>query len=62
MLVEINKLKKGDVFKLNENSKTIFVYDGYNRHIKKYEGYNFYDIGHFKEFKKGKKVFTNFEF
>lgn len=61
-MLEINKLKKGDYFKLNEKSKIIYVYDGYCRFAKKYTAFKFEDISDFREFKKGKMIFINFEF
>ncbi|PZP41965.1 MAG: hypothetical protein DI598_17555 [Pseudopedobacter saltans] len=60
--IEINKLKKGEFLKIKESSKTVFVYDGYNRTTKKYSVYAFDDISRFREFKKGTIVHINFEF
>lgn len=59
---EINELKKGEFFKRKENSKDVFVHDGYNRSTKKYSSFKFEDISAFMEFKKGTKVFVDFEF
>lgn len=59
---EINKLKKGDVFKRKESAKEVYVYDGYNRFTRKYSAHKFDDICAYMEFKKGKEVFINFEF
>lgn len=61
-MIAINKLKKGDYFKLNDKGRTVYVYDGYNRSTKKYEAYKFDDIGAFREFKKGRLIFTDFTF
>lgn len=61
-MIEIEKLKKGDFFKRKEGAKDIFVFDGYNRSTKKYSSYKYEDINSFMEFKKGTKVFINFEF
>lgn len=59
---EINQLKKGDFFKRKETSKDVYVYDGFNRSTKKYSAFKFEDISDFMEFKKGTKVFIDFEF
>lgn len=61
-MVQINTLKKGSYFKLNADTSIIWVYDGYNRSTGKYSAYKFDDINSFREFKKGKEVFINFEF
>lgn len=59
---EINQLKKGDLFKVKESAKDVYLYDGYNRFTKKYSAYKYEDINSFREFKKDTKVFINFEF
>lgn len=61
-MIEINKLKKDDFFKLSEEGKTVYVYKGYNRMTKKYYASKFDDISAYREWKKGKKVFVDFEF
>lgn len=58
----IDKLKKGEFFKLKESANEVWVKDDYNRHTKKYSAYAFDDISKFREFKKGREVFTEFEF
>jgi hypothetical protein len=60
--VPIEKVKKGDFFKLSANSSVVYVMDGYNRDIKKYEGHKFTDISAFTGKKKGTIVYTDFEF
>lgn len=57
----IEKVKKGNYFRLKENSP-IYVADGYNRTTKKYSTYKFDDISSFREFKNGTVVIVNFEF
>lgn len=59
---EINKLKRGDLFKVKEGAKDVYLYDGYNRSTGKYSAFKFDDINSFREFKKGTQVFINFEF
>lgn len=59
---EINKLIKGDFFKVKEGAQSVYVCDGYNRSTGKYSAFKFDDISSFREFKKGTKVFINFEF
>lgn len=59
---EISMLKKGDFFKLNEKTKIVWVYDGYNRVTKKYSAYKFNDICSFREWNRKKAVLVNFEF
>lgn len=58
----IDKLKKGDYFKRKPDSKTVHVYDGYNRHSKKYDSYKFEDVSSFISLKKGTTVYTDFDF
>lgn len=59
---KINELKKRDFFKLTEKSKKVFIYEGFRQVSKKYGATNAEDISDFREFPKGKLVFTEFEF
>lgn len=58
----IEDVKKGDYFKRKPDSKKVYVKDSFNRSIGKYEAHNFEDINEFMSFKKGTKVFIDFEF
>lgn len=60
--IEIEKVKKGDIFKRKEDSKKVYVKGDYSREKKRYECYDFDDINSFIYLKKGKKVVVNFEF
>lgn len=59
---EINNLKKDDLFKVSLKSKTVYIFKGYNRSTRKYCAYKWEDISSFREWKKGKLIFVNFEF
>jgi hypothetical protein len=58
----IEKVKKGDYFKLKPESNIVYVRGDYNRFTKRYEAYKFEDINSFREFKKGKEVIIGFTF
>lgn len=55
----IEKVKKGDYFRMKETSP-VYVADGYNRSTKKYSSYRIDNISTFKELKKGTIVITDF--
>jgi hypothetical protein len=57
----IEKVKKGDYFRM-PNKKTVYVFDGYNRHTRKYSYYKYHDVNSFGEKKKGTIVEINFDF
>lgn len=61
-MIEIEKVKKDDFFKLKENSSKVWIRGQYCRTNKAYECMNFHDISDFKYLKKGKQVFVEFEF
>ena len=63
----IEKLKKGDLFKIMRfaNAKPsvqVYVFDGYNRSTKKYSAYKFEDICSFRDFNKAYTITTDFIF
>jgi hypothetical protein len=57
----IEKLKKGEIFFL-PNKNTPYVYNGYNRFLKKYEYHKFFDISAFGYKKKGTIIDDNRDF
>lgn len=59
---KIQDLKKGEFFKRKEGANKVYVADGFNRSIKKYEAHDFEDISAFASFKKDTLVFVDFEF
>lgn len=59
---KIEDLKKGEFFKRTETAKKVFVKDGYNRSIKRYQAHEFEDVNSFIGLPKGKLVFIDFEF
>jgi hypothetical protein len=59
---KINELKKNDFFKRKDGAKKVFILNGYCRINKAYEATNYDDISEFIYLKKGKEVFTNFEY
>lgn len=59
---KINTLKKGDFFKLSENSKTVYIFKGFCRLNRKYEGGQWEDISESRYLEKGRLIFTDFEF
>lgn len=59
--VNIESLKKGDYFKFH-GKKKVYVYQGYNFVIRKYEYSSFDDINQFGHRVKGTQVVTDFEF
>jgi hypothetical protein len=61
MIVEIEKLKKGDFFR-RPSGKKVYIYNGYDRFNKKYEGGHWDDISGASYFKKGYKVEIGFDF
>ena len=56
----LKELKKGEFFKLKENSKKVYVKDEYDRSTKKFCCYNYEDINDFREFKGNKEIFIDF--
>ena len=62
MLKAIESIKKGEFLKLKEGAKKTFQLNGYCRQNKAYEISDYSDISEFRYVKKGKKVFTDFEF
>ena len=59
---KINELKKNDFFKRKEDAKKVFILKCYCRINKAYECQNYNDISDFIYLKKGKEVFTNFNY
>ena len=59
----IDKVKKGDFFKLSDkpNGK-VYVKDDYDRSERAYWCYEYYDVNSGRYFKKGKKVYVGFTF
>lgn len=57
----INKLKKGDFFKLSLNGR-VYVRDDYNRMTRKYEYHDFDDANRWHECKGTKQVIIDFVF
>jgi hypothetical protein len=62
MNVSIETLAKDEFFKRKETSKKVYLTKGYCRINKAYEAVNWDDISDSIYLKKGKQVFTNFEF
>lgn len=60
-ITTINKLKKGDFFKLTPNGR-VYVRDEYNRMTRKYEYIDFDDANRWHECKGTKKVIIDFYF
>jgi hypothetical protein len=58
----IETLKKDTFFRKKEGAKKTFILNGYCRLNKAYEATNWDDASDFIYIKKGKKVFTNFDF
>ncbi len=58
----IENLSIGDFFKRKEGAKKTYTRGSYNRAMKAYECQNWEDINDYVYIKKGKKVFTDFEF
>lgn len=61
-MINIETLKKNDFFRRKEGANKTFIKVGYNREAKAYVGQNWDDINDYIYIKKGKQVFTNFEF
>lgn len=61
-MVKIESLGIGDFFKRKEGAKKTYVRGAYNRATKSYECQNWDDISDYVFIKKGKEVFTDFEF
>jgi len=59
----IEKVKKGDFFKLSDkpNGK-VYVKDDYDKSERAYWCYEYYDVNSGRYFKKGKTVYTGFTF
>lgn len=60
-LIEIENVPKGDYFR-RKNGKKVFIYKGYCRLNKAYEGQEFDDTSTCKYFKKGTMVEIDFDF
>ena len=64
--MKIQELKKGDYFTVKPiaepKESQVFVYDGYDRSLKKYCATKFSDISIGREFKKDTEVYTEFTF
>lgn len=58
----IESLKTGTFFKRKEGAHKTYIRGAYNRSTKSYECQNFDDISDYVFIKKGKQVFTDFEF
>lgn len=58
----IENLRIGDFFKRKEGAKKTYVRGAYSRTMKAYECQNWDDISDYVFIKKGKEVFTDFEF
>ena len=61
-MVNIEHLNMGQFFKRKPDAKKVYVYNGYCRFDKKYIGNDWDDISKDMTFKKGTKVFTEFDF
>jgi hypothetical protein len=61
-MVNIENLNMGQFFKRKPDAKKVYVYNGYCRFDKKYVGNDWDDISRDMTFKKGTKVFVEFEF
>lgn len=61
MLIEIEKVKKGDFIR-KPNTKKVYIAKGYDRMNKAYELQAFNDISNYAYIKKGKKVEIGFDF
>lgn len=57
----IKEIKKGTFFRLKENGK-VYVRGEYERSLRKYEYYDFYDVNNYHYAKGNKPVITDFEF
>ena len=64
--MKIQDLKKGEYFTVKPiaepKESQVYVYDGYNRHTKKYVALKFNDFCVFREFKKDTEIYTDFIF
>ena len=64
--MKIQELKKGDYFTVKPiaepKESQVFVYDGYDRSLKKYCATKFSDISIGREFKKDTEIYTEFTF
>ena len=59
----LKKVKKGDFFKFRPtDGATVFVRDDYDRETKKYEYYDFFNIGRWHQRKGNCIVYVDFEF
>lgn len=62
-LVPVESIKpKSDPYFRLQGGKEVYIYEGYNREAKKYQGYAFNDVNKFKYLKKGTMVEVGFEF
>ena len=62
MYNEIETISKGDFLRLKKGAKKTFEMKGYCRENKAYEVSDYGDISEFRYLKKGRLVFTGFEF
>ena len=61
MIVEIEKVKKGDFVRM-PSGKKVYIFKGYDRSLRKYELQDYWDISNFKYIKKGTKIEIGFDF
>tara|TARA_R110000851_G_scaffold33960_3_gene90571 strand:+ start:105 stop:290 length:186 start_codon:yes stop_codon:yes gene_type:complete len=61
-MTNIEHLNMGQFFKRKADAKKVYVYTRYCRFEKKYIGNDWDDISRDMGFKKGTKVFTEFDF
>lgn len=64
--MKIQELKKGDFFTLKPiavpKEHQVYIYDGYDRSLKKYCATKYIDISDGRTFKKDTEVYTDFIF
>lgn len=58
----IEYLEKGGFFKRKEGAKKVYIKGNYNQSVKAYECFNAEDVNEYIYLKKGKEVFTNFDY
>lgn len=59
----LRNVRQGDFFRLaNSETAPVWVRGEYNRCSRKYEGYKYYDVNHWKEFSGSRIVYVDFEF
>lgn len=60
---ELKNVKRGEFFRLADSeSAPVWVRDGYNRSSRKYEGYKYDDVCHWREFGGTRIVYVDFCF